>query len=117
MRFVRESYVYYLWSMFLSLYDRSALCYALSVAGSWCGRQIAGSRVAAALCREGLLSRSWESSRLCKCLTYLVNIPVFLLQWLYGKLQGLFDNSFFARLAFQMGQETAIAQSWLILLL
>ena len=117
MRCVRESYVYYLWSTLLSLYDRSVLCRALSVVGRWCGRQIADSRVAAVLCREGLLSRSWASSRLCKYLTRLVNIPIFVLQRLYEKWQVLFDGSLFARLVFRMGQETAIAQSWLILLL
>ena len=117
MHYVRESYVYYLWSVLLSLYDRSALCHALTAAGHWCKRQIADSKAAAVLSREGLLTQSWESSRLCRYLTYLANSPIYLLRIVYQKLKSLFDGSFFAGLIFQMGQETAIAQSWLILLL
>ncbi len=117
MHYVRESYVYQLWLALLSLYDRSALCHALTAAGRWCGRQWAESRLVALLWREGRLAQSWESSRLCRYLTWLVNIPIRLLQWLYQKLQDLFDGSFSVKLAFQMGQETAIAQSWLVLLL
>ena len=36
---------------------------------------------------------------------------------LYLALKATFDDSFFSRLAFEMGHETAIAQSWLIMLL
>lgn len=117
MNYVRESYVYHLWVTLLSVYDNSVLHRVLAAAGRWCNRQIDESRVLAVLCREGVVSRCWESSQLCKWLTIVVNLPIRLLQWLYGKLQTLFDESFFAGLAFRMGQETAIAQSWLILLL
>ena len=93
MHYVRESYVYYLWSVLLSLYDRSALCHALTAAGHWCKRQIADSKAAAVLSREGLLTQSWESSRLCRYLTYLANSPIYLLRIVYQKLKSLFKGS------------------------
>ena len=112
-----ESGLYHLWLTLLSLYRSSALHHAIDTAGAWCNRQIDESRLLAVLCREGSFARSWESSLLCKYMGLAVNLPIRFLQWLYGKLQSLWEGSFFARLAFRMGRETAIAQSWLILLL
>ena len=117
MNLVRESAIYRLLLTLWSLYRESALCDALQTAGNWCSRQIDQSRVVAFLCKESILCRSWESSLLCKFLTVAVNLPIRGLQWLYRKLQSLMEGSFFAGLAFEMGRETAIAQSWLILLL
>ena len=117
MNLVRESAIYRLLLTLWSLYRESALCDALQTAGNWCSRQIDQSRVVAFLCKESILCRSWESSLLCKFLTVAVNLPIRGLQWLYRKLQSLMEGSFFAGLAFEMGRETAIAQSWLIMLL
>jgi O-antigen ligase len=46
-----------------------------------------------------------------------VNFPAWLLHRLYLALKRWFDGSWFAGLAFELGAETAIAQSWLIMLL
>ena len=117
MSFIRESYCWRLWLTLLSVYDASGLHRVLAAAGRWCNRQIDESRLLDVLCREGAVSRSWETSLLCRWLTTAANLPVRLLHWLYRRLEGLLEKSFFAHLAFRMGEETAIAQSWLIALL
>lgn len=117
MTLLRESYLYHIWMTLLSIYDDSMVHRALAVVGSWCSRQIDESRVLRVLCREGVVARAWPGSRLCRLLTWLVNLPGSLLHRLYGTLQATFEDSFFARLAFSMGEQTAVAQSWLIMLL
>jgi len=117
MNFVRKSFIYHLWLILLSEYDSSAVHRVMSAVGRWCNDQIRESRVLAVLCRESTISRSWESSKLCHGLTWAINLPIRLLQWIYEKLRSQFDTSFFASFAFRLGDETAIAQSWLILLL
>ena len=117
MTLLRESYLYHIWMTLLSIYDDSMVHRVLAVVGSWCCRQIDESRVLRVLCREGMVARAWPESCLCRLLTWLVNLPGSLLHRLYGTLQATFEDSFFARLAFSMGEQTAVAQSWLIMLL
>lgn len=117
MTLLRESYLYHLWTVLLACYQESALCALLERAGAWCGRQIEESAVLRPLCREDVVARAWPESLLCRLLTFLVNLPAWLLHKLYQALNLTFEDSFFARLAFEMGEETAIAQSWLIMLL
>ena len=117
MTLLRESYLYHIWMTLLSIYDDSMVHRALAAVGSWCSRQIDESRVLRVLCREGMVARAWPESCLCRLLTWLVNLPGSLLHRLYGTLQATFEDSFFARLAFSMGEQTAVAQSWLIMLL
>lgn len=117
MNYVRKNYIHPLWLALLSVYNSSTVHRVMSAVGRWCNGQINDSRVLAVLCRESAISRSWESSKLCKGLTWAVNLPIHLLRWLYERLQSQFDTSVFARFVFRLGDETAIAQSWLILLL
>lgn len=117
MTLLRESYLYHLWMVLLAVYDDSALHCLLAGIGAWCSRQIEESRVLRPLCREGVVACAWPDSVLCRLLTWLVNLPGCLLYRLYTAFQPTFEDSFFARLAFAMGEETAIAQSWLIMLL
>ena len=117
MTLLRESCLYALWTALLSVYDDSVLHRGLAGIGRWCNRQIDESRLLGVLCREGAVARAWPDSALCRLLTWIVNLPVCLLHRLYNALQGVFEGSFFARLAFEMGEQTAVAQSWLIMLL
>ena len=117
MTLLRESYLYQLWTALLSVYDGSAVHRILAAAGGWCNRQIDESRVLRVLCREGAVARAWPDSCLCRLLTWIINLPGELLHRLYTAFQLTFEDSFFARLAFAMGEEAAIAQSWLIMLL
>lgn len=109
-----------LWRLCLALaasYKESRLCRILDDIGDWCNRQIDTSAVLRVLCREGVVARAWPESLLCRVLMAVVNFPGWLLHKLYTAFQATFEDSFFARLAFQIGEETAIAQSWLIMAL
>ena len=117
MTLLRESALCHLWLLLLASFQDSALCRLLSAAGGWCGRQIDESRVLRPLCREGTAARAWPDSLLCRLLSFLADLPARLLRWVYRLLRASFEDSFFARLAFTLGDETAAAQSWLILLL
>lgn len=113
----QESFLFTLWTALCAAYEESALHRLLAAAGRWCSAQIDGSRVLGVLCREGAAARAWAGSRTCRVLSGLANLPGALLHRLYRALKRLFDESYFANLAFSMGDETAIAESWLIVLL
>lgn len=117
MTLIRESFVYRLSLALAAVYGDSALHRVLAALGNWCNRQIDGSAVLRPLCREGAAARAWKDSRLCRLLSFLINLPGWLLHRLYAALPLTFEDSFFARLAFDMGGETAVAQSWLVMLL
>lgn len=117
MTLFRESYLYHVCLALAVTYEDSALHRLLAVLGRWCNRQIDESAVLRPLCREGAVARAWQDSCLCRRLSFLVNLPGWLLHRLYDALPLTFEGSFFARLAFTMGEETAVAQSWLIMLL
>ncbi len=102
-----------LWASYLD----SGLHRLVSRAADWCGRQIDGSALLRPLCREGAVARSWPESLSCRTLSWIVNLPGRLLRAFYRLLEGTFEGSFFARLAFRLGDETAVAEGWLILLL
>lgn len=114
---LRESNLFRLWLALCSVYGESRLHCALAAAGRWCTAQIDGSAVLRVVCREGAVARAWQESRLCRLLTFLLNLPAWLLHRLYTAFRRPFDESWFASLAFEMGAETAIAESWLIMLL
>lgn len=117
MTLLRESNLYRLCLLLAGAYQESALCRLLDRLSDWCGRQIDGSALLRPICREGAVAGAWPESILCRLLSLLANLPGSLLHRLYLALQATFEDSFFARLAFAMGEETAIAQSWLIGLL
>ena len=117
MTLYRESFLYRLWRMLYAAYHESALHRLFVQAGKWCGGQIDTSALLRPLCREGYVARGWADSLLCRLLAFWANIPITLLRALYRFLQPTFEDSFFARLAFAVGEETAVVQSWLIMLL
>lgn len=117
MNLILESNLYRLWLLLLSAYDDSATHRMLAALGQGCNGLIDNSTILRVLCREGAVARGWKDSRVCRGLSFLVNLPGWLLHHLYSLLRPAFDGSFFAGLAFELGRETAIAQSWLIMLL
>ena len=84
---------------------------------AWCERTWKGSAFIGFLTREGTLSASWPASLSCRLLGWLVNLPASILHWIYARQRPYFDGSFFAVLAFDMGESTAIAVSWLMALM
>ena len=117
MTLLRESYLYRIWIALCSVYGDSAIHRALTRIGAWCNAQINESRVLRPLCREGAVARAWPESALCRLLTLLVNLPGIVLSKFYKVLQPTFEDSVFSRLAFALGDSTAIAESWMIMLL
>ncbi len=117
MTLLYESQLYHLWCALCAVYLDSGLHRLLVRLGAWCTRQIDESRILRPLCREGVVARSWPESVLCRLLTFLVDLPAWLLHKLYTALPLTFQDSAISRLAFAMGGETAIAQSWVIMLL
>ena len=114
---LRESYLYHIWTVLLAVYDGSTVHRVLAGLGRWCNRLVDESGVLRVLCREGAVACAWPESALCRLLTGLINLPARLLHGVYRMFRSAFEDSFFARLAFEMGEQTAIAQSWLIMLL
>jgi len=117
MTILRESCLYHLWVALYAAYMDSGVHRCLVALGAWCNRQIDESTVLHILCREGAVARGWGESFLCRFLTRLLNLPAWLLHKLYAALRLTFEDSVFARLAFAVGDETAVAESWLIMLL
>lgn len=114
---IRESFLFSLWTGLLAAYEESALHRLTAALGRGCAHLLDGSRILDFLFREGILARAWGESRTCRALGFLINLPGNLLHRLYRAFQKQFDESFFANLAFTMGEETAIGEFWVILAL
>lgn len=110
----QTSLTYQIWVWLCDVYEDSTLHRFLAAAGRWCSGQVEESRILRPLCREGIAARSWKDSFLCRVLSALVNLPGTLLHAWYKAWNLTFEDSFFARLAFDMGDSASIAQSWCI---
>ena len=107
-----------IWIWLCTAYEESTLHRILAACGRWCTGQIENSRVLAPLCREGAAARAWGSSTVCRLLEWAVNLPgQFAAPVVLRVAERTFDESFFARLAFDMGDSTSVAQFWCIALL
>lgn len=119
MTIVRDSFaaalLVQLWAAVYGVYETSRLHRICIRLARWGHQQITESAILSVLCREGSLTRAWQDSGFCRGLTVILNLPVYLLHRLYRWEQVTFDDSVAARFAFQLGEETAIAESWLIL--
>lgn len=113
----QESCLFSLWTALCAVYEESALHRLLAAAGRGCEHLMAGSGILGFLFREGALARAWGGSRTCRALSLLANLPGNLLHRLYRAFQPQFDGSIFAGLAFSMGDETAVGESWMIMAL
>lgn len=110
----QTSLTYQIWVWLCDVYEDSTLHRFLAAAGRWCNGQVEESRILRPLCREGIVARSWKDSFLCRMLSALVNLPGTLLHAWYKAWNLTFEDSFFARLAFDMGDSASIAQFWCI---
>ena len=110
----QTSLTYQIWVWLCDVYEDSTLHRFLAAAGRWCSGQVEESRILRPLCREGIVARSWRDSFLCRVLSALVNLPGTLLHAWYKAWNLTFEDSFFARLAFDMGDSASIAQFWCI---
>ena len=117
MTVLKESCLYRLLLLLCGAWQDSGLHRLAVRAGAWCNGQIDGSAILRPLCREGAAARSWPDSLVCRVLSWLINLPGRLLRKFCLLLEGAFGDSLFARLAFRLGDETAVAEGWLILVL
>lgn len=107
-----------LWRVILNTYERSRLARIFRSVAAWWKRWWHGSALVRFLIeKEGSLPRAWPHSIACRLLSFLVNLPVALFHWLYLKFKPVFEASFFAQLAFGLGEQVPAAAGWLILLL
>ena len=105
-----------LWHWLRERYEYSLLARILrGIALGW-RRAYHGSAVVGFLSREGVLTRAWPESVLCRVLTFLISIPTILLQKLYAVGQDVFEHSVFARIAFAVVEQTPLAVAWIMVL-
>lgn len=116
-RLMKESFLFRLWQGMIMLYQQSKVCACVDGVAAWVERRLDGSCIMSVLCRQGRVTGAWEDSLSCRILHGLMNLPGMLLHKLYQWLQPIFEGSFFSGLAFEMGEGTAIAMSWLVILL
>lgn len=104
------------WLRLVQYYDHSVLAVILrGMAAGW-RRACWGSVFINFLTREGVCSRAWKNSILCRLLTGLVSLPTMLLQLLYRKGKTVFEHSAAARIVFAVVEQTPLVISWLMLL-
>lgn len=107
-----------LWRAILNVYDHSALARVFRAVAAWWKRWWHGSALVRFFIeKDGVFPRAWPHSGSCRLLSFLVNLPAALLHWVYLKLKPIFEKSFFAQLAFSMGEHVPLAAGWLMLLL
>ena len=104
-----------LWRILCGIWEESVLRRVLQNLGRLWKQQARSSRVLRFLCREGRLSSAWERSLTCRGLSFLLCLPGTLLHALYNTFRLLFDQSATGWMYFEAGEQTAIAESWLIL--
>ena len=109
--------VYHLWQLGCAEWEKSVLRRVLLNLGRLWRREARSSVFLRFVCREGRLSAAWERSWTCRILTLLVGLPGMLLHAFYSRFKLLFDQSALAWMFFEAGEETAIAESWVILAL
>ena len=103
-----------LWYVLCRWYEGSAVHRGLTALSRGWTRLFHGSAVMTFLTRDGTLPRAWRSSLACTVAETVVNLPAALLHWIYRKAKPVFDNSFFALLAFSMGEQVPAAIGWLM---
>lgn len=106
-----------LWQTLLRLGEGSSVVHAArSAVTRWKHWWHASAVVWFLIEKEGLLPRAWPGSRCCWLLSQLINLPAAILHRAYRKGKAVFETSFFAQLAFGLGEQVPLAAGWLMLL-
>lgn len=106
----------FLWQALYALYEQSLLARGVRAVAAWWKRWWHGSAAVHFFFeKDGFFSRTWRHSLVCRLLTVLINLPVVLLHWLHETLRPVWEASFFAQLAFGMGEQVPAATGWLML--
>ena len=113
MTIFQQSMLYALLAGIGRLWRESCLGRGFAALVRWLSAKVDESAILWVLCREGKVARAWGESFLCRAISAVVNFPAWLCHRVYLRWQAAFDGSFFANLAFELGRETAVAESWL----
>ena len=97
-----------LWSFFLTLWHGSLLFRLGDRFFGLCARLWGGSGLAALCYREGFFARLWRKSLLCWLVGTVADLPAAALRWLYRAGEPLWEGSWFARLAFALGDQAPL---------
>lgn len=84
-------------------------------AGSVIGRAWRSSGTVRFAVREGVLSRAWPNSLVCRGLTTLISLPTMLLQLIYRKGSFAFEHSVLAQVVLAIVEQTALLVGWVML--
>ena len=84
-------------------------------AGSAFGRGWRNSAVVRFFVKEGVLSRAWPHSLLCRGLTTLISLPTMLLQLIYRKARPAFEYSILSQLFLAIAEQTPLLVGWVML--
>lgn len=121
MSIVKESLLFRLllaaWRRLCRDRDASRLCRAFFSLGPWLSERWEHSFLGHFFYGESRFTRAWDGSALRRGLEWALNLPVRGLQWLYRRLRRLFDESFFAWLAFELGGESMLVAGCFIALI
>lgn len=104
-----------LWFLLTDCYDKSVLAKIIRGIARGLGHWCAGSALVNVVTREGSLTRAWKESLLCRILLFLVNIPTRILQFIYHKLQGVFEGSIVTDLALSAAEQVSFLVGWVML--
>lgn len=103
------------WLWLCRSYDESLLARLLRGIGAGWSRACGGSALVHFLTRDGTLSQAWRNSLVCRILMAVINLPVKLFQWIYRHGRDVFEDSWAARLAFNLVEETPLLVGWFML--
>ena len=103
------------WLWLCRCYDGSVLAKVIRGIGSGWDAACRGSVLIGFLTRDGFLSAAWRDSLVCRILMAVINLPVKLFQWLYRHIGAALEDSWAARLAFNLVEETPILAGWFML--
>jgi O-antigen ligase len=105
----------WIWHGLYDTYRQSGIARLLCRLSAWWGGVFSGSAIMTFFTREGTIPRAWHGSLSCRLLETVINLPAALLYWIYRKLRAVFENSFFALLAFSVGEQVPAFIGWVML--
>lgn len=106
-----------LWQELRRAYRESGLGRLISCFTVWLSARWEGSFLVHLFYDESRFSRSWDYCLLRRVSEWVLNLPLRLVQWVYQKLRRLFEESFFAFLALEVGRESFLAAGWFVALI
>lgn len=96
-------FMFSLWSVLRDGWKESMLGRAFARVGRALRHGVEGSAMCQWVWRDGKVVNGWPESFSCRIFTAILNIPVAIVQWIYGKGKTLFEGSVFFHLGSALG--------------